>query len=83
MTIVSIRKKPHQYIETGQPKKVKAIFSMVEDEIETDSIWTDEFYEEMNRRVNEFKNGIDKGYSWDEVKMSTRKLIKARKANGL
>ena len=39
MTIVAIRKKLHQYIDTGEKKKVKAIFSMVEDEIEED-IWT-------------------------------------------
>ena len=34
MSTVAIRQRLHHYIETAKDKKVKAIFAMVEDEIE-------------------------------------------------
>ena len=58
MSIVTIREKLHHYIETAQEKKVKAIFAMVEDEIEEEAIvWNDEFLVELNKRTNDFENG--------------------------
>ena len=79
MTIVAIRKKLHHYIETAQDKKVKAIFAMVEDEIEDDAIvWPDKFLNELNKRTSDFENGEVKGRTWEEVKKGAKNKAKSR-----
>ncbi len=79
MNTVAIRQKLHHYIETAKDKKVKAIFAMVEDEIEAGAVvWTDEFLNELNKRANDFENGKVKGRTWGEVKKCARRLTKSR-----
>ena len=78
MSTVSIRQKLHHYIETAQDKKVKALFTMVEDEIGKDhEIWTDEFITELNKRIADFESGKVKGRSWKEVKQRARQTSKS------
>ncbi len=79
MSTVAIRQKLHRYIETAQDKKVKAIFAMVEDEIEEDSVvWTDKFLSELKKRASDFESGKVKGRTWEEVKKSARQRTKPR-----
>ncbi len=81
MTTAAIRKKLHNYIETAKDKKVKAIFAMVEDDIEEGSvIWTDDFLHQLNKRANEFESGKTKGLTWEEVKKNSRRITKSRTA---
>ena len=78
MSTVSIRQKLHHYIETAQDKKVKALFTIVEDEIGKDhEIWTDEFVTELNKRTSDFESGKVKGRSWKEVKQNARLTSKS------
>ncbi len=65
MSTVEIRQKLHHYIETAQDKKLKAIYAMVEDEIEeTYDHWQDEaFVAELQRRENAYLTGASKNYS--------------------
>ncbi len=71
MTATLIRQQLHNYLETANEKKIKAIFTMVEDEIKTDkTIWTKEFKSEMTKRFDDYKN--------DTVKMITQKESKKR-----
>ncbi len=77
MSTSAIRQKLHHYIETAQPKKVKAIYAIFEEEIKGDDVvWTDEFVTELNKRVSDFENGKVKGRSWEEVRKGTRRLVK-------
>lgn len=79
MSTLSIRQKLHHYIETAKDKKVKAIFAMVEDDIEDVSIiWTDEFVNELNQRILDFEKGKVKGRTWLEVKKKARQLSKSK-----
>lgn len=79
MSTATIRQKLHHYIETAQDKKVKAIFAMVEEEIkQVDTIWTDEFLNELNKRASDFENGKVKGRTWEEVKKVTKQGTKLR-----
>ncbi len=79
MSTVAIRQKLHRYIETAQDKKVKAIFAMVEDEIEEDSVvWTDKFLSELKKRASDFESGKVKGRTWEEVKKRARQRTKPR-----
>ena len=60
MTTALIRKKLQEYILTADEKKVKAIYTMVEDEIYDP--WGDKnFIAELNKRSSELKSNKEKG----------------------
>jgi hypothetical protein len=51
MRTSTIRQKLHQFIETAEDKKVKAIYALFEDEIAQDELeYTDEFKAELDCR---------------------------------
>lgn len=60
MTTVAMRKKLHDYLDTAADKKIKAIYTMVEDELaEEKEDYSDEFKAELDRRYEEYlKDGI-------------------------
>ena len=68
MTSIQLRKKLHSYIDTAEEKKLKAIYTMVEDEIETPSLLTPEQKKELDKRLVEYQQGKTKLYSWKEAK---------------
>lgn len=78
MKTVDIREKLHHYIETAQPKKVKAIYAMVEDEIaETYDYWKDgEFLAELKQREEDFRLGKSKSYTLEETLKKVREAVK-------
>lgn len=58
METTSIREKLHRYIDTIEEKKVQAIYTLFEEEIEQDEWeYTDEFKSELNKRYENYKNG--------------------------
>ncbi len=69
MTTALIRQKLYEYIRVADDKKVKAIFTMVEDEIE-EYDWTKdkEFIAELDRRSADYKSGKVKGIPWEDAK---------------
>ena len=67
MTISEIKEKLHEFLEHGDPKKIKALYTMLEDDI-----WTDEFTNEMEKRTYEMENKLVKTYTWEEVKKHLR-----------
>lgn len=79
MSTIEIRQKLFDYIRVADDRKVKAIYTMIETEIEQETdIWTDEFVEELNRRTAEFESGKEKGRTWEEVKAHAKQLIKSK-----
>ncbi len=69
MTTTAIRKKLVDYMQTADDKKVRAIYTMVEDEIETEANDFDEdFFKELDRRSKSFEDGTAKTYTWEETK---------------
>jgi hypothetical protein len=68
MKNIELKQKLHRYIETAEGKKLKAIYAMVESDIEENEVWTDDvFIAEMNRRTEDLITGKVKGLSWEEV----------------
>ena len=51
MNTTELRHKLHNYLEVAEPQKIKAIYTMVEDEIEGSGIvYTKDFLAELERR---------------------------------
>lgn len=82
MKTQELKEKLHKYIETAEDKKLKAIYTMVEEEIEeTDNCWEDEvFIGELERREKEYLNGRAKTYSLEETLAGVNEVIKKVKA---
>ena len=58
MNTMAIRQRLHQFIETAVERKLKAIYTILEDDIkEYEDKYTDEFKTEPDRRYNYYKAG--------------------------
>jgi vacuolar-type H+-ATPase subunit B/Vma2 len=80
MTTAAIRKKVADYVKTANIKKVRAIYTMIEDEIETKpDEWDEEFIKELDRREKSFLNGTAKMYTLEEAKHAARERLKITK----
>lgn len=69
MTAPAIRQKLYEYIKIAEEKKIKAIYTMLEHEIETTYDWSDdqELLAEIEKRSADYKSGKVNGISWDEA----------------
>ena len=58
MSTSTIRHKLHNYLEVADDKKVKALYTIVEDEIEKSTVqYNDDFKKELDRRYAYYKSG--------------------------
>jgi hypothetical protein len=80
MTTNAIRQKLYDYIRVAEDKKVKAIYTMLEGEIEEIYEWWNDkaFMAVLDKRSAEYKSGKIKGVSWEEAK---RQIIGSSKIN--
>ncbi|MGZ3776198.1 MAG: addiction module protein [Mucilaginibacter sp.] len=67
MTTASIKQRLHEYIDSAEDKKLKAIYTLLEDDIEDEYQLTDEQKAELDRRLYNYQNGVGKNYTWDET----------------
>ncbi len=73
MTTTTIREKLMNYLQVADDKKLKAIYTMVEDEIDTAANdWNDDFIKELKHRSKTFIDGTARMYSWEETKDAAR-----------
>ena len=70
MTIQSIRKQLHDFIDQADNRKIKAMYTMLENELDkTEAL--------LNTREMELENGTVAGVPWEEVKQKvTEALVK-------
>lgn len=70
MNTTNIRKKLSEYIKIADDKQVKALFTIVEKEINEMEQWWNEknLIDELNIRSADLKSGKDKGTEWEELK---------------
>jgi hypothetical protein len=83
MTETKIRQKLADFCKTGDLKKVKAMYTMVEDDINEANDWDEEFIKELDRRTASFLDGTAKMYTWEETKQAAIDRVKEKKRNGL
>lgn len=58
MDATDIKQRLHRFIETAEERRLKAIYTLLEDEIEQDEWeYTDEFKTELDRRYQDYRNG--------------------------
>jgi putative addiction module component (TIGR02574 family) len=80
MSIATIRQKLHNYLEVADDKKVKAIYTMMEAEIEENElVYTTELKDELDRRNNDYKSGNAKMLTAEESKKRIQKILNAKK----
>jgi len=73
---VSVKEKLHEYIDNADDKKVKAIYTLVENEIEDRSSLYDEATINYFREISkDYTSGKIKGYTLEESMKRVRKKI--------
>lgn len=78
MATLTLRDKLYEYIRFADDKKVKAIYTMVEDEINQKvDLWEDEdFLNEMDARLKAYESGKVEAKTWPEVR---QKILEKKK----
>ena len=80
MTSTLIRKKLTDYIKIADEDKLKAIYTIVSDEINTnENDWNETFVSELDKRRKSFINGSAKTYTWEETKKAAVKKVQSKK----
>jgi hypothetical protein len=80
MTATLIRKKLTNYIKVADEEKIKAIYTMVSDEINTEeNDWNETFVKELDKRSKSFINGTAKTYTWEETKQAALKKVQSKR----
>lgn len=76
----SIRHKLYDYIRVADDKKLKAIYNLLEEEIEQINEWwkNQQLIEEFDKRYQALENGDDKGFTLEQLQQSVGKLRKKR-----
>jgi len=80
MTSLAIRNRLFEYIRFADDKKIKAIYTIVEEEInEKHNIWTKDFTAEMQKRSHELETGKVSGKSWNKIQRKAKARISEKK----
>lgn len=78
MNTTTIKEQLHNYLEIADDKKLKAFYTMVEDEIiQTSVSYSEEFKRELDHRVNQYLNG-DKMVTPSEINKRLQRIRKKR-----
>lgn len=80
MNTEAIRQKLHNYLEVAEDKKVKAIYTMMQESIKESAIdYSKAFKAELDTRYETFQNGSAKMISAKESKSRLQKIGKANR----
>ena len=78
MDTAAIRQQLHNYLEIADDKKVKAIYTIIEKDIqENDFEYPDELKNELDKRYKQYKNGTAEIVTSSESKKRIEKILKA------
>jgi uncharacterized membrane protein YheB (UPF0754 family) len=82
MTVTAIKEKLHSYIEHADDKKLKAIYTLLENEVNAD-IADEKLIEELDRRWDNYLSGASKTYTIDESIKEIKKHRNSKKSNAV
>lgn len=80
MNTATIREKLYDYIRVADEKKVKAIYTMLEDEITEEVAWWKDnaFTAELDKRYAAWEDGSEVAYTMSDIELSIEQLRKKR-----
>jgi hypothetical protein len=81
MKVAEMREQLYDMIRVADDKKVKAIYTLLENETpEENEWWKDEaFIAELDKRYEAWESGKEKGYTLEEMKASVQALFSRQK----
>jgi hypothetical protein len=78
MTTTTIRKRLHNFLESANERKIKALYVMVEHEINNNEVeYSEELKVELDRRVDNYNTGKSKPVSAIESKNRIQNILKS------
>jgi hypothetical protein len=82
MTTTAIRERLYDYIRVADDKKIKAIYTLLEDQVIPQVDWSQDkdFVAELDERVKRYRDGVDRGHTWAELETAIEALKKKRSA---
>ena len=81
MRTTQIKQQLHDYIDAAGDKKLKAIYTLLENDIAEDYQLSEEQKDELDRRYSDHINGIGRTYTWEETVAMAHQALEERKAN--
>src|SRR5580698_9872577 len=78
MTTVKIHEKVYEYINQADDRIPKAVYAMLKEYENTTtqkSLLSDEQYNEMEKRLKNYKSGKGKGYTMEQVRQHVKKQL--------
>ncbi|MEO5649379.1 MAG: hypothetical protein ABIR03_05575 [Ginsengibacter sp.] len=80
MNTGTIRERLYDYIRVADDKKIKAIYTMLEDTIIEEAKWWDDnsLVDEFQKRYDAWDTGKEKGYSMADIDQDIARLKKKR-----
>ena len=80
MGTLQIRQRLHNYLEVADDKKIKALYAIMEDNINEASVeYTAEFTKELDKRYADYQAGKQQLVNADESKKRINSLLNAGK----
>lgn len=79
MGTAQIRQQLHNYIDTADERKLKAIFTLLETDLNNDFGLTDEQKEELDQRYENYLSGTGQTYTWEETIAKARQSVSGSK----
>ena len=81
MSTTVIRQKLHSYLEIANDKKVKALYTMMQEDIEVAEVkYPDEFQKELDNRYADYKTGKVKALTATQSHKRVQKILKNGKS---
>jgi hypothetical protein len=82
MRATQIRQQLHDYIDSAEDEKLRAIYTLLEDDINDEFTLTAEQKNELDRRHDDYINGVGETYTREEtVAMARQALAERRKSS--
>ncbi len=79
MSIEEIRQRLHEIIDSAEVKKLKALYTLLENDITHKFPLTIAQKEELDKRYNDYQHRIGKTYTWEETVALSDKALADRK----
>ena len=76
MSLIGMRKQLHSYIDQADHHKIKAIYTLLEKEMEQQKVvWSKELSEELDKREEDLESGRVKGVTWEDIQEKVSQVL--------